>query len=164
LAPEARTDPPADTEDLQDSAPLRDFVRASSARHEAGVVALPVFDGAPGAGQAALRSSSAPVFAALVTAATMVLLARHSRRSEVALTFLAAGSPAAACTLSADVSPQRPFADLVQALCTAMAAGGGVPGAAQRPRTVPHRAWWSRSPRASSTQRRRPCAGISRCA
>jgi hypothetical protein len=52
LAPEARADTPADTEDLQDSAPLRDFVRAAAARHEAGVVALPAFDrpalGGPG--------------------------------------------------------------------------------------------------------------------
>ena len=132
----SHTDNAVNTEDLQDSAPLRDFVRDCAVRYDAGVVALPAFNLAQGPGGTRLQSLSAPAFAAVATAVAMVLLARHSRRNEVALTFVVAGSTSPPCWLSANVSANRPFADLVQALLTAIAGDEGTVGAACRPQVA----------------------------
>lgn len=108
--------PVAGHEELQDSAPLRDFARPADGHREPRVVDVPA---QPPAHPALLSASSEQFVSAVVTAVAR-LLSVHSRRREVSLRVVL--SDRRARTLDVDTDPQRSLASTCDALTSALAA------------------------------------------
>lgn len=111
-----------DTEDLQDSAPLRDFTRLATQPRAFAVCPLPERREDGRAWGAVLAKLDAPALTRLLCAAVAVLLARHTRRRSVSfLLSRRVSEPVQAIRL--DTPPEAGFGALLDAAGQQLAAG-----------------------------------------